>query len=179
MLLKIKEGTMVKRQLLRERLKEIDLRLVDLAELLKISRPTAYKFIELYEIGQRDKFDFKILRFFDYVCQNDINKMDAISFILNNISMPENQSNEDKKQQITNLLKKDNEVKVNFIEKLTQVDIFDPILSYLLECEKIITSNNRSRKKRLSDDDDKKLEALKQFYNALGFKLNIKGEKNA
>ena len=170
---------MVKKQLLRERLKEIDLRLVDLAELLKISRPTAYKFIELYEIGQRDKFDSKILRFFDYVCQNDINKMDAISFILNNISMPENQSNEDKKQQITNLLKKDNEVKVNFIEKLTQVDIFDPILSYLLECEKIITSNNRSRKKELSDDDDKKLEALKQFYNALGFKLNIKGEKNA
>ena len=170
---------MVKKQLLRERLKEIDLRLVDLAELLKISRPTAYKFIELYEIGQRDKFDSKILRFFDYVCQNDINKMDAISFILNNISMPENQSNEDKKQQITNLLKKDNEVKVNFIEKLTQVDIFDPILSYLLECEKIITSNNRSKKKELSDDDDKKLEALKQFYNALGFKLNIKGEKNA
>ena len=170
---------MIKKQLLRERLKEIDLRLVDLAELLKISRPTAYKFIELYEIGQRDKFDSKILRFFDYVCQNDINKMDAISFILNNISMPENQSNEDKKQQITNLLKKDNEVKVNFIEKLTQVDIFDPILSYLLECEKIITSNNRSKKKELSDDDDKKLEALKQFYNALGFKLNIKGEKNA
>ena len=119
---------MVKKQLLRERLKEIDLRLVDLAELLKISRPTAYKFIELYEIGQRDKFDSKILRFFDYVCQNDINKMDAISFILNNISMPENQRSEDRKQQITNLLKKDNEVKVNFIEKLTQVDIFDPIL---------------------------------------------------
>ena len=170
---------MIKKPLLREQLKEIDLRLVDLAELLKISRPTAYKFIELYEIGQRDKFDSKILRFFDYVCQNDINKMDAISFILNNISMPENQSNKDKKQQITNLLKKDNEVKVNFIEKLTQVDIFDPILSYLLECEKIITSNNRSRKKELSDDDDKKLEALKQFYNVLGFKLNIKGEKNA
>ena len=170
---------MVKKQLLRERLKEIDLRLVDLAELLKISRPTAYKFIELYEIGQRDKFDSKILRFFDYVCQNDINKMDAISFILNNISMPENQRSEDRKQQITNLLKKDNEVKVNFIEKLTQVDIFDPILSYLLECEKIITSNNRSRKKELSDDDDKKLEALKQFYNVLGFKLNIKGDKNA
>lgn len=125
---------MIKKPLLRERLKEIDLRLVDLAELLKISRPTAYKFIELYEIGQRDKFDSKILRFFDYVCQNDINKMDAISFILNNISIPENQSNEDKKQQITNLLKKDNEVKVNFIEKLTQVDIFDPILGYLLEC---------------------------------------------
>ena len=72
---------MIKKQLLRERLKEIDLRLVDLAELLKISRPTAYKFIELYEIGQRDKFDSKILRFFDYVCQNDINKMDAILFI--------------------------------------------------------------------------------------------------
>ena len=36
---------MIKKQLLRERLKEIDLRLVDLAELLKISRPTAYKFI--------------------------------------------------------------------------------------------------------------------------------------
>ena len=125
---------MIKKPLLREQLKEIDLRLVDLAELLKISRPTAYKFIELYEIGQRDKFDSKILRFFDYVCQNDINKMDAISFILNNISMPENQSNKDKKQQITNLLKKDNEVKVNFIEKLTQVDIFDPILGYLLEC---------------------------------------------
>ena len=36
-----------------------------LAEFLKISRPTLYKFINLYEIGQKDNIDGKILKFFE------------------------------------------------------------------------------------------------------------------
>lgn len=163
---------------LREKLKDIDLRLVDLAQLLDVSRPTAYKFIELYETGQRDKIDTKIVRVFDYICQNDASKMQAMTFILNNIIKPNIQSDDEKEQNIANLLKKESEVKIKFIKCITEIDIFDPILSYLLECESIITKNKRAKKIMLNGDEKEKLKPLKEFYNSLGFKLNIKGDKN-
>lgn len=163
---------------LREKLKDIDLRLVDLAQLLDVSRPTAYKFIELYEIGQRDKIDTKIVRVFDYICQNDASKIQAMTFILNNIIKPNIQSDDEKEQNIVNLLKKESEVKVKFIKCLTESDLFDPILNYLLECENIITKNNITKKSMLNSDEKEKIKPLKEFYNSLGFKLNIKGDKN-
>ena len=45
--------------LLRDKMREIDLRLVDLAQFLELSRPTVYKFIDYYETGQRDRLEPK------------------------------------------------------------------------------------------------------------------------
>lgn len=44
---------------LRDKMKEINLRLVDLAQFLELSRPTVYKFIDYYEMGQKDRLEPK------------------------------------------------------------------------------------------------------------------------
>ncbi|MBQ9292242.1 MAG: hypothetical protein IJ211_03100 [Campylobacter sp.] len=159
--------------LLSERLKNIGFHLIDLAEFLKISRPTLYKFINLYEIGQKDNIDGKILKFFDLVCNNEnITKIEAMAFVLNNTILVE--APKDRVAHIGKLLKKENKVKIDFIDKISKSDIFDPILEYLLECEKIC-----SKKRTLSKNDIEKIEPLRKFYLELGLKLNFKGEKNA
>ena len=59
-------------KLLREKIRDLDLRISDLAEYLKISRPTLYKYIDMYEEGDRSTIDTKILNLFDYI-QNSKN----------------------------------------------------------------------------------------------------------
>lgn len=43
----------------RDKMKEINLRLVDLAQFLELSRSTVYKFIDYYETGQKDRLEPK------------------------------------------------------------------------------------------------------------------------
>ncbi len=163
-------------KLLREKLKDIDLRLVDIAQFLEISRPTTYKFIEMYELGKRDKLDSKILKFFNFIMQTpNVNKNMAISYILENLVKPK-QEYIDKRQIISNLLEKDNNMKIEFIETLTRNDILDPILGYLLECQNIL-----GRKDRVSLTDEEKtiIQPLSELYNRLGIKLDIKSLKRS
>ena len=56
---------MAKKTLLRDKLKEVGLKLTDLAEMLDLSRPTLYTLIENYELGQRSKIEPKILNSFN------------------------------------------------------------------------------------------------------------------
>ncbi len=58
--------------LLRDKMKKADFRLVDLAEFLDISRPTAYKFIEFYELGQRQRLESKVLRLFEFIDKDEV-----------------------------------------------------------------------------------------------------------
>lgn len=156
-------------------LKEMELRLIDLADLLQISRPTTYKFIELYEIGQRDKLSKEVLKIFDFIVENsDKTKLDVIAFVINHLRKPNLDANK-KSDIVKKLVKGDDVVKANFIDRLVEVEVFDPILPYMLECEKILSAKN----KKVTSNELLKLEALEKFYNSLGFKLNIKKEKNA
>ena len=95
-------------KLLRERLKEIEIRLVDLADFLNISRPTAYKFIQMYETGYKDSIEAKLLKFFDFVMsEKGLTKSKAMSYIVENLVQPKAKSTQDRAQIIANLLKKE------------------------------------------------------------------------
>ncbi|WP_260847122.1 helix-turn-helix transcriptional regulator [Brachyspira hyodysenteriae] len=126
-------------KLLREKIRDLDLRISDLAEYLKISRPTLYKYIDMYEEGNRSTIDTKILNLFDYI-QNtkNIGSNNVIYYIMNNIVENINTSNteEDKRMKIKSLLKTENKTKEDFIYMLTEDNFFDPILDYLMKCKK-------------------------------------------
>lgn len=155
--------------LLREKLKELDIRLTDLAIFLKLSRPSIYKNIEYYELGQRDKLEPKMLKIFNFIMnEKTISKTGAISYIFECVIKP-NEQTEERKNIIANWLKKDNPTKIDFIDRLTKSEIFDPILPYLCECEKILSS-----KKALSETQQQKLMPLKEFYAKLNLKVKEK-----
>lgn len=155
--------------LLREKLKELDIRLTDLAIFLKLSRPSIYKNIEYYELGQRDKLEPKMLKIFDFIMnEKTISKIGAISYIFECAIKP-NEQTEERKNIIASWLKRDNPTKIDFMDRLTKSEIFDPILPYLCECEKILSS-----KKALSETQQKKLIPLKEFYAKLNLKIKEK-----
>lgn len=158
--------------LLRDKMREIDLRLVDLAQFLELSRPTVYKFIDYYETGQRDRLEPKILRLFDFISQAS-SKASVMGYVIENIVKPKEQTPQDREHQIANLLKKENKVKIEFINKIAESQVFDPILDYLLQYEMILAQG-----KALEEQEIAILEPLIALYQALGLKLPFKREEN-
>ena len=162
----------MEQKFLRDKIRDLDLRLIDLSEYLEVSRPTMYKYIELYEQGHKGEINSRVLTLFDYIENNysNISKNNVINFILNNIVRLEAENiskNEDKKIKIKNLLKKENKSKENFIYILTEDNFFDPILDYLMECRKLSD-------KKLSDEEIEFIKPLEELYKTQGFKIKLK-----
>lgn len=162
----------MEQKFLRDKIRDLGLRLIDLSEYLEVSRPTMYKYIELYEQGHKEEINPRVLTLFDYIENNHstISKNNAINFILNNIVRVEAENiskNEDKKIKIKNLLKKENKSKENFIYILTEDNFFDPILDYLMECKKLSD-------KKLSAENREFIKPLEDLYKTQGFKIKLK-----
>ena len=158
-------------KLLREKIRDLDLRISDLAEYLKISRPTLYKYIDMYEEGDRSTIDTKILNLFDYIQNSkNIGNSNVIYYIMNNIienSNTNNSGEEDKRMKIKSLLKTENKSKEDFIYMLTEDNFFDPILDYLMKCKKLSSDNN------LSDEDYEFISPLMSLYKSQGFRMRL------
>ncbi|MEI0702686.1 hypothetical protein [Brachyspira intermedia] len=159
-------------KLLREKIRDLGLRISDLAEYLKISRPTLYKYIDMYEEGNRSTIDTKILNLFDYI-QNtkNIGSNNVIYYIMNNIVENSNTNNteEDKRMKIKSLLKTENKTKEDFIYMLTEDNFFDPILDYFMKCKKLSTDPD----KKLSEEDYEFISPLMSLYKSQGFRMRL------
>lgn len=72
--------------MLRERLKEIELRITELADYMRVSRPTMYKFIENYDLKKFDAIRKDVLTLFNYIVDNElIGKKNVVNYILTNL----------------------------------------------------------------------------------------------
>lgn len=68
---------------MRERLRNMGVNITELSEIMGISRPTAYKFIDMYDKGQRDKIDPHMLKLLDHIKRNPrISKRDVLHYML-------------------------------------------------------------------------------------------------
>ena len=68
---------------MRKILQDMGLRITELSDIMEVSRPTMYKFIELYENGNRDEIDTGVLKFFDSIERNPkMKKKDALYYAL-------------------------------------------------------------------------------------------------
>ena len=159
-------------KLLREKIRDLDLRISDLAEYLKISRPTLYKYIDMYEEGNRSTIDTKILNLFDYIQNSkNIGSNNVIYYIMNNIveNVNTNNTEEDKRMKIKSLLKTENKTKEDFIYMLTEDNFFDPILDYFMKCKKLSTDPD----KKLSEEDYEFISPLMSLYKSQGFRMRL------
>ena len=70
--------------MLRQRLKNMDLRITELADYLQVSRPTMYKFIDYYDNGEFDLINRNVLKLFNYISENGLlGKRNVVNYILN------------------------------------------------------------------------------------------------
>ncbi len=68
---------------IKQKMKELNLKITELSTYLKNSRTTLYKQIEMYDGVEREELPNKVLKLFDYICSSDTkNKNQVVSYLL-------------------------------------------------------------------------------------------------
>ena len=151
---------MDKNSTLRDRLRELGIKIVDLANMLDISRPTLYKHIESYETNMLENLDSSYIALFNYITQNEfINAKNVFIYITQNILRLKERDFQGS-MAITGNAQKD-----AFITLLLESNRFDDLLGYFISCYELL------QKDTLSDESKAFLQPLLKLYESLGLKL--------
>ena len=153
---------------IRESLRKLEIKIMDLAKLLGISRPTLYKIIEEYERGEREKIEPSYLALFDYIQRGHGSKNSVIAYIVQNIITVKSPNDTHTLQDmIRKLFNPPNEIKEAFITSLLQNSPLDSLLPYLVECHTLL------QKETLSQEDNMRLQPLRNLYQCLGLEITF------
>ena len=165
--------------MLRERLREMDLRIAELSDYLQISRPTLYKFIECYDGRKFELINKRVLDLFNYISENTvIGKKSVISYILNNLADGDvaKEANENpiiaelKKYVIENPGAK----KSKFIELVATGSFFDDLIYLLPGVEAI------SRKRKRTAEEKALIEKYRELIDYMKtYQKRKDGKENA
>ena len=135
---------------MREKMREMDLRITELSEYFHISRVTLYKYIDMYESGTKDGIDSKVRDLFDYIEKTpNIGKRNVVNWILLNTTPDSNNKSDD----IVNLVnqyqsnKNRSEDKIKFLKNILSSSEMDALIPYLNSCMGLL------EKESLSDDE--------------------------
>lgn len=153
-------------EMLREKLKNLDLKITELAEYMQVSRPTMYKFIECYDSHDFSQINPKMLKLFNYIDEHElIGKRNVVNYILTQLSgVP---ADEDEGEAETVKIVK-NQITTNPTAKKSQFytlcatgDSFDEIIPYLVRIQPLLT------KKRLTSTEKELLQPYLTFKDEI------------
>ena len=135
---------------MREKMREMDLRITELSEYFHISRVTLYKYIDMYESGTKDGIDSKVRDLFDYIEKTpNIGKRNVVNWILLNTTSGSNNKSDD----LVNLVnhyqsnKNRSEDKIKFLKTILSNPEVDVLIPYLNSCMELL------EKESLSNDE--------------------------
>ncbi len=124
-------------------MKNLDIRITELADYLHISRPTIYRFIDNYESGKTRGIDKGVLNLFRYIDSNPlIGKKNVIAYIIDNFSdeSSDNRSNLTKSIADFENSKSYFKEKADFLQFVASSNELDELIPYLNETLSILTS---------------------------------------
>ena len=148
--------------MVKERLKNIEIKITELASYLGISRPTMYKFIDAYDKGEKEIVSKPVLRLFEYIeSDNLIGKNNVIAFILNNLTDIK-ETDIDEANKIVNSVRQYvssnlNSEKTQFISKSVASSEFDIMIHYMMEVQQLL------KQETLDDDGQKKVDLFNEI----------------
>ncbi|MBQ8684900.1 MAG: hypothetical protein IJ514_01865 [Clostridia bacterium] len=152
--------------MLKEKIKEMDLRVTELADYLQLSRPTMYKFIEYYDQENFGSINKSVLKLFNFISENElVGRKAVIAYILNNL-VEVKPLGENTEVSLLNRLRKylvanPDAKKSKFIENCVLNEDFDEILCYLYEASVLL------KKKSLTEADKVFLETYYKMIEAI------------
>jgi len=154
-----------------ERLKELDIKITELASYLNISRPTLYRFIELYDLNKTDELKKDIKDFFDFIENNElIGKINVIDYIFSHftIGIPNNINDENIKKRLIKILSSEEipKNKLKIIEMLLKNTSYDNFVDYL-----IIIQKTQNKKTPYTEEEKNILNDYKKIINLINKKL--------
>ena len=139
--------------MLKERLKEMDLRITELSDYLQVSRPTMYKMIERYDQGDRAALDKSVLRLFDYIMNHElVGKKNVVAYILAHFSDVKDIGDGAEKAILRRIrkcvLSDPAAPKVKFMEICSTSAAFDEVIDYLVRIYPLLKSRTRTGEAR-------------------------------
>ena len=123
---------------MKEKLRDLGIKTTELSEFMKISRPSLYKYIELYESKEYKQIPEKVLRVFKYVDKyKNLTKEQIIAYTIGEFS---DIKTSDKKEAVRNYLlnKGMNDPKIDLMYVLATTDSLDAVVQYLANAGKIL-----------------------------------------
>ena len=139
---------------LRTKLKDSQMRLVELASYLNVSRPTLYKYLELYEAKEYDQIDKKCFDLFSFIDNTrSIKRPTIMDYLINKIIPIEYESGTDVEiissvRKLSGSVNKTDLKKMEIIRALSATNKFDDVIDILVEMSKgksKITEDNIQR----------------------------------
>ena len=123
---------------MKERLRELGIKTTELSSYMKISRPTLYKYVGLYEQGEYKDIPNNVLQTFKYIDKHKkLTKEQVISFVILEFA---DEQGSTKKEVIRNYLlsKGNNDPKISLMYQLITTDSLDDIVQYLIKSSSIL-----------------------------------------
>lgn len=122
-------------------------RLTELADILRISRPTLYRYIELYESGDYDGIRGDILMLFGFISSNpSASKRDVMQYMVSNIGFLDEGKPDGRIDTIAEVIGRTgcSRQKLDLILAIVNGDVLDPVVPYLLECVRVLNKGTFS-----------------------------------
>ena len=126
--------------IVKEQLRELGFRLTELADLLHISRPTLYKYIELYESGEYDGIRGDVLMLFGYISTNpEASKRDILQYMVHNIGFLDDEST-DRTEAVATVIARSgcSRQKLDLIMSMVSSDCLDSMVPYLQQVVRVL-----------------------------------------
>ncbi len=130
---------------MKERMRELNIKLTELSEYIKVSRPTLYKYIESYESGDLGTIPERVLSLFKLMDTPGVTKEQVVTFTITSFS---GSDTKDIRDRIRNYILNPSasQAKVELMYKLATTDCIDDIIPYLNGCMDILSEG------RIDDD---------------------------
>ena len=122
---------------MKARMRELNIKMTELSEYIKVSRPTLYKYIESYENGDTESIPDRVVSLFRMMERPDVSKEVVITFIISSFKDDADETGEAAKRYLSDPTS--NPSKVEFLEKVATTDCLDSIIPYLNDCIDILS----------------------------------------
>ena len=126
--------------MMKTRMRELNIKMTELSEYIKVSRPTLYKYIESYESGDLESIPDKVVDLFRLMERNDVTKEQVVTFT---ITMFSEDGEPDDREIIRRFLvdPSASKAKLELMYRLATSDSIDDMVPYLNGCMEILSGN--------------------------------------
>ena len=125
---------------MKARMRELNIKMTELSEYIKVSRPTLYKYIESYESGDLESIPDRVVSLFRMMDRPEVTKEQVIASIISSFR-------EDEGKEIGEAVRRyisdpsSSLSKIEFLEKVASTDCLDSIIPYLNDCIDILSGD--------------------------------------
>ena len=155
---------------MKARMRELNIKLTELSEYIKVSRPTLYKYIESYEEGDYESIPNRVVSLFKVMERPDATKEQVISYIISSFNEDDGtDSAEAVRRYISD--PSSSPSKVEFLQKVATTNCLDSIIPYLNDCIDILSGDT------MDDDQAYQVARLVLLRSKVNRNLPLKDEE--